>query len=177
MVGNLVDANSDRLFATLYLDDRATPEQKNALTKIIEYMNGAYVALAEEPPVPFKTVKSVPISFRESTDQSHYELQIPAILQENAVLKRDKSGKPVSTITAMDMWSNAVHNADNIRFKYTDSDSKNWDYSGHYANVKYFDLTARMYEEQKMLGQHGDMSGAWTPKQLEIIRQSGLPER
>ena len=43
MVGNLVDANSDRLFATLYLDDKATAEQSEALTRIVEYMNGAYV--------------------------------------------------------------------------------------------------------------------------------------
>ena len=36
MVGNLVDANSDRLFATLYLDDKATPEQSEALTRIVD---------------------------------------------------------------------------------------------------------------------------------------------
>ena len=38
MVGNLVDANSDRLFATLYLDDKATQEQSHALTRIVEYI-------------------------------------------------------------------------------------------------------------------------------------------
>jgi len=178
MVGNLVDANANRLFATLYLDDRATPEQKKALTKIIDYMNGAYVALANEPPVPFQSTKSVPINFRESEAQTKYELEIPAILREKAMLKRDKSGQPLSTITAMDMWSNTVHNADNLHFEYHDSSiHKSWDYSGHYANLKYFDLTSKMYAEQRMLGQHGDMSGAWTPKQLEIIRHSGLPER
>lgn len=178
MVGNLVDANASRLFATLYVDDRATPEQKKALTEIIEYMNGAYVALASEPPVPFQSVKSVSINFRESSDQTHYELEIPAILQEKALLRRDKSGHPTFTITAMDMWSNTVHNADNLQFEYHDSSlRKNWDYSGHYANLKYFDLTDKMYAEQMMLGQHGDMSGAWTPKQLEIIRQSGLPAK
>ena len=178
MVGNLVDANPNRLFATLYLDDRATPEQKNALTKIIEYMNGAYVALEGEPPVPFQSARSVSISFRESRDQTQYELEIPAILRERAVLKRDESGQPTSTITAMDMWSNSVHNVENLQFQYNDSSlGQSWNYSGHYANLKYFDLTSRMYAEQKMLGQHGDMSGTWRPKQLEIIRRSGLPEK
>ena len=150
MVGNLVDANANRLFAALYVDDRATPEQKNALTEIIEYMNGAYVALASEPPVPFQSIRSVPINFRESSDHTHYELEIPAILREQAVLRRDKSGHLTFTIAAMDMWSNTVHNADNLQFEYHDSSlRKSWDYSGHYANLKYFDLTAKIYAEQK----------------------------
>lgn len=178
MVGNLVDANANRLFATLYIDDRATAEQKEALTKIIEYMNGAYVAVAGEPPVPFQSIKSVSINFHESGDLTHYALEIPATLQEKVFLKRDKSGHPVSTITAMDMWSNTVHNVDNFQFQYHDSSlKKNWDYSGHYANLKYFDLTAKMYAEQMMLGQHGDMSGSWTPEQLKIIREAGLKEK
>jgi len=178
MVGDLVDANSDRLFATLYLDNKATPEQSDALTRIVEYMNGAYVALAEQPPVPFNRVKRVPIKFDESTDRTHYSLEIPAILQEQAVLKRDKSGEPSFSMTAMDLWSNTVHNADNRRFIYHDSEvGKSWDHSGNYANLKYFTVTKQMYADHKMLGQHGDMSGKWTPKQLEIIREAGLKER
>lgn len=178
MVGNLVDANSDRLFATLYLDDKATAEQSEAFTRIVEYMNGAYVALADQPPVPFKRVKRVPIKFDESADRTHYSLEIPSILQEKAVLKRDKSGEPLFTMTAMDMWSNTVHNADNLKFEYHDPDvGKSWDHSGNYANLKYFTVTKQMYADQKMLGQHGDMSGAWTPRQLEIIREAGLKEK
>jgi hypothetical protein len=103
MVGNLVDANSDRFFATLYLDDKATVAQREALTRIVEYMNGAYVASADQPPVPFNKVKRVPIKFVESDDQTHYSLEIPTILQEQAVLKRDKSGEPLFTMTAMDL--------------------------------------------------------------------------
>jgi len=44
-------------------------------------------------------------------------------------------------------------------------------------NLKYFRLTKKMYAEQKMLCQHGDMSGTWTPKQLEIIRHADLKEK
>jgi hypothetical protein len=116
-VGDLVDANSDRMFATLYVDQKATPAQGEALTHIFEYVNGAYIALAGQPPPPY---------------------------------------------------------AENIQYEYHDPElGKGWDYSGHYANVKYFRLTKKMYAEQKMLCQHGDMSGTWTPKQLEIIRQAG----
>jgi hypothetical protein len=178
MVGNLVDANSDRLFATLYLDDKATEEQRDALTRIVEYINGAYVALADQPPVPFNRVKRVPIEFVESADRTHYSLEMPSILQEKIVLKRDKSGEPLFTMTAMDLWSNTVHNADNLKFEYHDPDvAKSWDHSGNYANLKYFTVTKQMYADQKMLGQHGDMSGKWTPKQLEIIHDEGLKEK
>jgi len=178
MVGNLVDANSDRLFATLYLDDKATEEQRDALTRIVEYINGAYVALADQPPVPFNRVKRVPIEFVESADRTHYSLEMPSILQEKIVRKRDKSGEPLFTMTAMDLWSNTVHNADNLKFEYHDPDvAKSWDHSGNYANLKYFTVTKQMYADQKMLGQHGDMSGKWTPKQLEIIHDEGLKEK
>jgi hypothetical protein len=94
------------------------------------------------------------------------------------LLKRNKLGEPRFTMPAMDVWSNIVHNAENIQYEYHDPEvDKSWDYSGHYANVKYFRLTKTMYAEQKMLGQLGDMSGTWTPKQLEIIRQQGLKEK
>lgn len=178
MVGNLVDANSDRLFATLYLDNKATEQQSDALTRIVEYMSGAHVALADQPPVPFNRVKRVTIKFNESADRTQYSLEIPSILQEQALLKRDKSGEPLFTMTAMDLWSNTVHNADSLKFEYHDPDvSKSWDHSGNYANLKYFTVTKQMYADQKMLGQHGDMSGAWTPKQLKIIREAGLKEK
>jgi hypothetical protein len=177
-VGDLVDANSDRMFATLYLAQKATPAQSEALTHIFEYVNGAYLALEGQPPLPLKKVKVVPINFRESRDQSDYELQIPAILQEKVMLKRDKLGQPLFSMPAMDVWSNIVHNAENTQYEYHDPEvGKSWDYSGHYANVKYFHLTKAMYAEQKMLCQHGDMSGTWTPKQLAIMRQGGMKER
>lgn len=83
-------------------------------------MNGAYLPLAEQPPVAFSKVKRVPIKFDESADRTHYSLEMPSILQEQAVLKRHKSGKPMFTMTAMDLWSNTVHNADNLRFECRD---------------------------------------------------------
>jgi hypothetical protein len=174
MVGDLVDERADRLFATLYVDKNATPEQSEALTRIVEYMND----LANQPPVPFRQIKVVPIRFLESADRTEYTVDIPATLQEKALLKRDKSGEPLFTMAAMDLWGNTVHNADNVQFNYHDSGTgKSWNYSGHYSNLKYFDVSKTMYAEQQMLGQHGDNSGKWTPKQLDIIRQQGLKEK
>ncbi|HWW15762.1 MAG TPA: DUF1326 domain-containing protein [Candidatus Dormibacteraeota bacterium] len=178
LVGDLVDARPERLFATLYLDRKASPEQREALRKMMEYMNEDYVAAPGEPAVPFRKISPVPFEFSESADKTIYSVVLPGILEEKAILKRSADGKPVSTITAMDSWSNVVHNADNVSFRYHDqSVGKEWDESGDYANVKYFHLTKMMYDRKQMLGQHGDMSGAWTLEQKEIIRKQGLKEK
>ena len=171
LVGNLVDGTPDRLFGTLYIDQAASSAQRNALTRIVEYMNAA----ANDPPVPIRRVKAVPIFFWESADQTEYSVDIPRMLQEKALLKRDQTGRPQFAMAAMDLWSNTVHNADNVKFKYDDAESGGrWDYSLHYTNLKYFDVSKKMYIEHRMLGQHGDNSGKWTAKQLEIIRRDGL---
>ena len=174
MVGNLVDAKPERLFGTLYVDKAATPEQTEALTHLVEYLNEA----ANQPPVPIRRVKIVSIAFHESADQTEYAVDIPAILQEKALLKRDKSGKPQFSMAAMDLWANVVHNADNVQFKYQDPEAgEHWDFSGRYTNLKFFDVSKSMYDEQQMLGQTGDGSGKWTPKQKEIIRRQGLDRK
>jgi hypothetical protein len=66
----------------------------------------------------------------------------------------------------------------NLKFEYHDPDAaKSWDHSGNYANLKYFTVTKQMYADQKMLGQHGDMSGSWISEQRKIIREAGLKEK
>jgi hypothetical protein len=178
LVGDLVDAKPERLFATLYLDQKASSEQREALIKMMEYMNEDYVAVPGEPAVPFHKISAVPFAFSGSANKTIYAVTIPGILEEKAVLKRNSEGIPISTITAMDSWSNVVHNADNVSFRYRDQTvGKEWDESGDYANVKYFHLNKQMYDDKQMLGQHGDMSGAWTPEQKEIIRKQGLKEK
>jgi hypothetical protein len=142
------------------------------------YMNDLYVAVPGEPAMPFRKVSAVPFEFSESADKTIYGVTIPGILEEKAIVKRNPDGSPASTITAMDDWSNVVHNAENVMFRYHDQDAeKAWDESGDYANVKYFRPTTKMYSEEQMLGQHGDMSGAWTAEQKEIIRRQGLKEK
>jgi hypothetical protein len=134
LAGNLVDGTADRLFATLYLDKKATPEQSNALFQIVQYMNN----LANQPPVPVRRVKAIPITFYESSERTEYRVEIPNTLHEKVLLRRTKSGKPLFTMPAMDLWSNTVHNAENLEFKYADAeDGESWDYSRHYANLKF----------------------------------------
>jgi len=173
-VGNLVDTNAARLYDTIYIDDKAAPPQREALTAILQFLNGSYETSSQKA----SRVKVVPMEFRESPDKTVYTLNIPAILEERAVLHRDASGNPVSTVTAMDSWSNTEHYVDNILFNYHDPERhKVWNHSGGYANIKYFHLAKKMYDNKEMLGQFGDFSGRWTPEQLAIIHKQGLPEK
>jgi hypothetical protein len=174
VVGNLVDRNAARLYATIYIDQRAHLSQRDALTAILQFQNGAY----ETSPLKASQAKAVPMEFRESLDKTIYTLNIPGILEERAILHRDPSGKPISTVTAMDVWSNTEHYVDNTLFNYHDQElHKAWDHSGGYANIKYFHLTKKMYDNKEMLGQFGDFSGHWTIDQLTVIHKQGLPEK
>ncbi|HEV2491380.1 MAG TPA: DUF1326 domain-containing protein [Candidatus Acidoferrales bacterium] len=173
-VGNLVDAHQDRLYAVLYVDQIATSAQRQALTIIMQFMYGAY----ETSLLRFSEVKAVPMDFRESGDKTSYIITIPGILEEKTLLKHDPSGKPVSNETAMDTWSNTEHYAENQIFAYHDGGlHRNWDHSGGYANIKYFHVTKKMYDNKELLGQFGDLSGHWTPEQLEIIHKQHLKEK
>jgi hypothetical protein len=174
VVGNLVDRNTARLYATIYVDQQAKPSQRDALTVMLQFLIGAY----ETSPLNASHVKAVPMAFSESPDKTVYTLNIPGILEERALLHRDASGNPVFTVTAMDSWSNTEHYVDNVLFNYHDPEvHKAWDHSGGYANIKYFHLTKKMYDDKEMLGQFGDFSGHWTHEQLAIIRKQGLPEK
>ena len=118
--------------------------------------------------------KIVPVHFSESADKTRYTLTVPGILEEKAVMKRDKSGKPAHLVPAMDLWGNKIAYVDNIVFKYHDPGVGEWDLSGHQANVKEFHTTKQMYAQKQLLMQHGDMSGTWTAAQKEIIKQMGM---
>jgi hypothetical protein len=56
-----------------------------------------------------------------------------------------------------------------VVFKYHDKGIGEWDLSGHQANVKEINTTKAMWEQKKMLIQHGDMSGKWTAEQRKMI--------
>ena len=172
-IGNLVDRDAGRLYSAIYISQKAAPAQREALTAILQFLNGAY----ETSSLKASKVRIVPVVFIESPDKTIYTLSISGILDERAVLHRDASGKPPSTVTAMDTWSNTEHYADNVLFRYHDDlVQRAWDHSGGYANIKYFHLSKKMYDNKEMLGQFGDFSGHWTTEQLAIIHKQGLPE-
>jgi len=104
-VGNLVDRNTARLYATIYIDQKADSAQRQALTAILQFMNGAY----ETSSLRASQIKFAPMVFSESPDKTTYTVSIPGILDERTIiLHRDASGTPLSNVTAMDTWSNTV---------------------------------------------------------------------
>jgi hypothetical protein len=169
-----VDTNPARLYAIIYIDEKASSAQREAVAAIVQVQSGAN----ETSSINAFQVRGVPMAFGESSDKTTYTVNIPGILEEKAVLHRDASGRPLSTVTAMDAWSNTEHYLDNVVYKYHDAQvHREWDHSGGYANIKYFHLTKTMYDKKEMLLQFGDFSGHWTPEQLAIIRKQGLKEK
>ena len=168
-VGNLIDHDQSRTYATVYFDEKTTPEQREAYASMLKFM------FAEGFPVTVGAPKVVPIEFQESADKTQYSVTIPGILEQQATLKRNKSGKPASTVPAMDEWGNSIHYAENVVFKYHDKDvGKEWDLSGRQANLKFFHTTKKMYDRKELLAQYKDMSGGWNAKQKEIIARLGM---
>lgn len=167
-VGDLIDVHEERTAAVLYFDQNSTPAQREAFREMFKF-------LFQWSPTKITSTKVVPIDFKESADKAVYTLSIPGTLEEKVVLKRDESGKPAHPVPAMDLWGNAINYADNVVFKYHDKElGKSWDLSGHQSNVKWFHTTKKMYDNQELLLQHGDMSGTWTAKQKEMIRKAGM---
>ena len=167
VVGDLIDKDVSKVKGTIYFDEKTTPEQRDAFSQMLGFM------FAWNPP-KVENVKVVPIEFTESADHNTYTLTIPGILEEKGVMKRDKDGKPLHTVPAMDLWGNKITYVDNVVFKYHDKGIGEWDLSGRQANVKEINTTKAMWEQKKMLIQHGDMSGTWTAEQRKMIEGMGM---
>jgi len=165
LIGDLIDTDKSKVHGTAYFDKNSTPEQRSAFNEMISFMFGW------NPPNVVGS-KVVPITFKVSGDT--YTLEVPDILEETGVMKRDKDGKPMNVVPAMDLWGNKITYVDNVVFKYHDKGVGEWDLSGRQANVKEFHTTKEMYANKKMLMQHGDMSGTWTAEQKKMIEEMGM---
>lgn len=167
VVGDLIDHDGSKVQGTAYFDEKSTKEQQEAFAQMLAFMFGW------NPPHIVGT-KIVPIHFQVSADKNTYTLTIPGILDEKGVLKRDKNGKPLHLVPAMDLWGNQITYLDNVVFQWHDKGVGEWDLSGRQANVKEFHTTKEMYANKKLLMQHGDMSGTWTAEQKKMIEAMGM---
>lgn len=169
IVGDLIDKDHTKTKAVVYFDEKTTPAQRDAFLSMAKFMFGEGMPIAMGPP------RVVPIQFKESADKTTYQVTIPGVLEEKAVLKRDASGKPVNTVPAVDEWGNTIHYADAVVFKYDDKESgQNWDLSGRQSNLKFFHTTKTMYDNKELLAQHAGTTGDWTEEQRAIINKMGM---
>lgn len=167
VVGDLIDHDGSKVEGTAYFDEKSTKEQQEAFGQMLAFMFGW------NPPHIVGT-KVVPVNFQVSADKNTYTLTIPGILDEKGVMNRDKDGKPLHVVPAMDLWGNKITYLDNVVFKWHDQGVGEWDLSGRQANVKEFHTTKEMYANKKLLMQHGDMSGTWTAEQKKMIEAMGM---
>jgi hypothetical protein len=167
LIGDLIDPDASKVHGTAYFDKSSSAEQQKAFNEMLSFMFGW------NPP-HVVGVKMVDIDFKVSPDKNTYTLTIPDVLDEKGVMKRDADGKPEHVVPAMDLWGNKITYVDNVVFKYHDKGVGEWDLSGHQANVKEFHTTKAMYDQKKLLMQHGDMSGTWTAEQKKMIQDMGM---
>lgn len=169
IIGDLLDKDHNKTKATIYFDEKSSPQQREAFVSMAKLMFGEGMPIAMGPP------RSVPIDFKESTDKTTYTLSIPGVLEEKAILKRDANGKPVNTVPAVDQWGNTIHYAEAAVFKYDDKQTgQKWDLSGRQSNLKFFHTTRKMYDNKELLAQHTGSSGDWTQEQRAIIKKMGM---
>lgn len=166
-VGDLIDSSPDATYGTLYIDPSATLEQRQAIQQLLTALVGSWAAVRVH-------VQVAPVRFYESADRTVYLVEVPGILTQLSVLKRDPSGEPVSTVPAIDPWGNTIHYADNIVFRYNDGTGHAWDLSGRQSNLKFFHTTRQMYANGELLVQYADMTGTWNAKQKELLKKLGL---
>jgi hypothetical protein len=172
IVGDLIDKDHAKTKAVVYFDEKTTPAQRDAFLSMAKFMFGEGMPIAIGPP------RVVPIEFKESADKTTYQVNIPSVLEEKAVLKRDAKGEPVNTVPAVDQWGNTIHYADAAVFKYDDKDSgQKWDLSGRQSNLKFFHTTKKMYDNKELLSQHASTTGDWTNEQRAMISKMGMTPR
>lgn len=80
-IGNLVDQRQDRIYATVYIDQKATAAQRQAFTSIEQFLNDAY----ETSRLKGLHARFVPLAFHESAEKTMYSITIPGILDAETI--------------------------------------------------------------------------------------------
>jgi Flp pilus assembly protein TadD len=149
--------------SVLYADRSAADAQLIALERL-------YQTFVPGRPVLFSALRRAPISLLRWAKDQTYEAEIPGVLEIK--IRR----RPVLPSAALDYFANVIEYADNLVYRIHDNETGlNWDYSGRQSNYRRFDLSARDYEEGRMLIQYADGSGSLNRKQRELVQQLKLP--
>jgi tetratricopeptide (TPR) repeat protein len=153
----------------LYVEPSASAEQLIALERIMQSFNPLQ-------PSMILNVERAPISFGTWGQDNVYDVNIPKILEIRIRRELNGEGEPLFLSAALDQFSNTIEYARNLTYKLWDQNGVlKWDYSGRQANFRTIDLDSRAYNNQNMLIQFADGSGAFNKKQLELIRTEKLP--
>jgi Flp pilus assembly protein TadD len=154
--------------ASLYVNGSASDEQLIALERIFQSFDPIR-------PFLFLDVKRAPLAFTRP-DANTYEVHVSGVFDIKIRRDLNDTGKPLLETAALDTFSNRLEYARNLLYKvwYAEGGLR-WDYSGRQANFRTIDLDARDYRERTMLAQFTDGAGFFNTKQLDLIKNQGLP--
>jgi TonB family protein len=145
-------------WTAIYFDETMTEAQRLAILDI-------YASLAPGAPQVYRATRSVPVRYHAGADHRFKRVEIPGILEMESTQRGESEGE-----LGMDVWSNRIVYGDTGVYKYHDEAlGEAWDHSHRQSNHKTFTTSKKMYEEGRMLIQHGNGSGTWTEAQKRLL--------
>jgi tetratricopeptide (TPR) repeat protein len=161
------DMGREDIPATLYVGQAASDSQVIALERLAQSFNLLRPSL-------FVNVNRVPMAL--TTEGAVYAVNIPKLLKIKIRRRLDARGGPLMATAALDYFSNEIEYAENLVYRLWDQDGTlRWDYSGHQANYRRFDLDSTAYLNRTMLIQFADFTGSFNSQELELIKKQKLP--
>jgi Flp pilus assembly protein TadD len=155
--------------SVLYVARSATDDELVALERVFQSFDPSQ-------PFVFLLVKRAALSFVDSPQEGTYEAEIPDILHTKIRRRLDAGGHPLLRTAALDSYSNIIEYTRNLIDRVSDEEAGlKWDYSGHQANFRSFDLDDHDYKLGNMLAQFADGTGFFNKRQLDLIRELKLP--
>ena len=151
-------------WVALYFDEELNESRRRAIL-------GIFRSLAPGAPQRYRAIRRVPLSITETRSAGEVLRRaiIPGILEMETTLPL-LDGLLAGRIPGMDVWSNEIAYGRTRRYRFNDPTiPAAWDHSGRQSNAKEFTLDLGMYREGRMLIQHADGSGDWTPAQQALF--------
>lgn len=153
--------------AALYFESTTTPQQQAAFMKLM-------ASFFPDKSTEFPYVCAVPMHV-QAADGHVFRIIIPGILDMAVDRNWGQAHPPFRPVAALDLFSNAVEYAQNIRYVIHDQGAKlNFDYSRRQANYRTVDLEASQYRSRSMLIQFSDGTGTFNGDQLRMIHEQSL---
>lgn len=148
-------------WTALYFSQQMTAEQQKAIVDL-------YSSLAPGAPQVYRLLKATRVDFEARGAMRR--VIIPGVLEVESEAPLGPDGLLRDLIPGMDVWSNWLAYGKTGVYRYDDPAlGESWDHSHRQSNHKLFRVSKADYENRRMLIQHGDGSGHWTPGQEHIL--------
>jgi TonB family protein len=148
-------------WTAVYFSQRMTAVQQKAIVDL-------YSSLSPGAPQAYRLLKSAPVDFEAVGTLRR--VVIPGVLEVESEAPLGADGNLKGLLPGMDVWSNWLAYGKTGVYRYSEPAlGESWDHSHRQSNHKRFRVSKSDYENRRMLIQHGDGSGQWTPGQEGIL--------